>query len=434
LALDEKMSADLLAEFGQPEASKGQGNRDFTGNESLRRSGGNLIPPISEESLGTQGGNGKGKQQEELWHTDEGGADVLFDVSTDQYDLDDEFGDFEGEQPEDSQNQLPDLLDTASINETTKTSKTPPLDLLDSDINPSPLQSARTNNVHDEWGDFSTAVESGKAENWTLDGSTKSAADRQVPLVETDTVEEEWDAFDDGEEASVASSPSQPATSHDMITKGVARPNIKTITSSEADKSRPTNIPPPAILLQILPRVFSEGGYAGNVQLPIESAKSVVQAFTVASRLIAGRALRWKRDTILGQSTKIGPAGGGRKGGGMKLAAVDKSESLKEEREVADVLQAWEEHAHVFNSIVNKAGIRRPLMILSGTMKPRPAGGAEVLTSAHACALCGLKRNERVFEADIDVNDSFGDFWSEHWGHRDCKDFWYHYQRLLPQR
>ena len=118
----------------------------------------------------------------------------------------------------------------------------------------------------------------------------------------------------------------------------------------------------------------------------------------------------------------------------MKLEAVDKSESVKEEREIVDVLQVWDRHAHLFKLTLTKAGIRRPLMTLSAQLRARPAKGPGVLSSPYPCALCGLKRDERVAEPDTNVDDSFGEFWIEHWGHLECRDFWQQDTAFLPHR
>jgi hypothetical protein len=118
----------------------------------------------------------------------------------------------------------------------------------------------------------------------------------------------------------------------------------------------------------------------------------------------------------------------------MKLAAIHKSESLKEEKEAADVVSAWEKSAHLFNSTASKVDIKRPLMALYLSVRPRPANGLDVLKASHACALCGINRNERVPQIDVNVEDSFGEYWIEHWGHRDCRDFWATYKGRLHQR
>ena len=46
-------------------------------------------------------------------------------------------------------------------------------------------------------------------------------------------------------------------------------------------------------------------------------------------------------------------------------------------------------------------------------------------TATHACALCGLKREERVSKVDVDVHDSFGEWWvGEMSMHLLCRNFW----------
>ena len=114
--------------------------------------------------------------------------------------------------------------------------------------------------------------------------------------------------------------------------------------------------------------------------------------------------------------------------------SIDKSEWLKEDREASDAIISWSQHAHVFNSTAVKANIRRPLMSLSTNATPRTIRQIDVLSSTYACALCGLRRDERLSAIDIDINDSFGEFWVEHWGHKDCLEFWDAYIDLLHQR
>lgn len=118
----------------------------------------------------------------------------------------------------------------------------------------------------------------------------------------------------------------------------------------------------------------------------------------------------------------------------MKLAAIDKNESLKEEKETADVISAWEKSAHLFNATISKASIQRPLMTLYLSVRPRATSGLDVLKANHACALCGVNRDERVPQVDLNVEDSFGEYWIEHWGHRACRDFWTTYKGKLHQR
>ena len=143
--------------------------------------------------------------------------------------------------------------------------------------------------------------------------------------------------------------------------------------------------------------------------------------------------LRWKRDSFLAQNTRIGPAGSG-KGGGMKLAAVVKGEVLKEDREAADLVNEWQKHAHFLCSAIGKQGVRRSLTGLCLNLRPRAATGAGIISASHPCALCGLKRDERLPQVDVHVEDSLGDFWVEHWGHMDCRAFWTQYTTLLGHR
>ncbi len=132
---------------------------------------------------------------------------------------------------------------------------------------------------------------------------------------------------------------------------------------------------------------------------------------------------------------RIGPSSssGGR---GMKLTSLSssKTENLKEDAGAADTVSAWSENAHFFNSSVSKAGLSRPLMTLSMDMKQRVDSELGVWKAGHACALCGIRRDERVPGVDMGVEDSFGEFWVEFWGHRDCRDFWGDYRGLLSQR
>jgi hypothetical protein len=57
-----------------------------------------------------------------------------------------------------------------------------------------------------------------------------------------------------------------------------------------------------------------------------------------------------------------------------------------------------------------------------------------VPTAPRACVVCGLKRDERVAKVDGEVEDSFGEWWVEFWGHRECRNFWVGHERELRQR
>jgi hypothetical protein len=108
----------------------------------------------------------------------------------------------------------------------------------------------------------------------------------------------------------------------------------------------------------------------------------------------------------------------------MKLKSVNKNEIIKEEKETVDVLDAWRRRGGLLNSVVSAAG-GQPIPVLTGNMPLRTGTLNEgIITAPHACALCGLKREERILGVDRDVNDSFGEWWIDHWGHADCERFW----------
>lgn len=417
------MSADLLAEFGQTGSSTGEDGRKAYELSSDSQQDKDVLIAIVPDAPQHATNPDKGDSLPgNIWRTDNAGADVLFDASIDQYDLDDDFGDFEDAKQEISQGQ--------------------PMNLLDLKANDPPKLSSSGNPNRDhefEWDAFSVAVTKERPKEVSLHASTEASNNEQAF-----TMDEEWEPFEYAEaEASAQNThatqiPTQSSMAGTMskLNSSPRRPPVGETTPAVPlqDERRPVNIPPPAILLQVLPTVFENLVDISRTHGPARSCKAMLQVYAVTSHIIAGRGLRWKRDSILSQNNKIGPAAAGGKGGGMKLTAVDKTESLKEEREVADVVEAWARYAHVFNSTLHKAGFRRPLMTLSERTRPRPVKEPGVLTSQYACALCGLKRDERVVETDINVDDLFSEFWVEYWGHRDCKDFWQKYQALLPQR
>lgn len=120
----------------------------------------------------------------------------------------------------------------------------------------------------------------------------------------------------------------------------------------------------------------------------------------------------------------------------MKLVGVDKTQTARENREAADVIAAWREHVGRLRAAVAtanaeyKANLRIPelsenMVIQTAKMVP---------TARWPCVICGLKREERVFKVDLDVQNSFGEWWVEHWGHRACKNFWLKHEQRLRQR
>ncbi|KOS17115.1 hypothetical protein ESCO_006053 [Escovopsis weberi] len=209
----------------------------------------------------------------------------------------------------------------------------------------------------------------------------------------------------------------------------------------------PTNIPPPSVILSMFPDLLASGNaflqsmsrqnaaVKQKVLSSPETAKFIegyILLATTAARVVAGRKHRWHRDKILAKSMSISAAGSK----GMKLAGVDKTQSAKEDREVADVVAVWQEQVGRLRSAVtaaNAAGqtglkvpeLREGMQVSTAKMVP---------TSPKACIVCGLKRDERISKVDYEVEDSFGEWWAEHWGHRSCKNFWTEHERRIRQR
>ncbi len=147
---------------------------------------------------------------------------------------------------------------------------------------------------------------------------------------------------------------------------------------------------------------------------------------------MAGRKHRWHRDKILAKSMSISAAGSK----GMKLAGVDKTQAAREDREAADVVAVWREQVGRLRSAVTVANTsaRANLKVpeLSESLSAHTA--KSVGTAPKSCVICGLKRDERITKVDFEVEDSFGEWWVEHWGHRACKNFWIEHEKNLRQR
>ncbi|KAI1437731.1 hypothetical protein GGR50DRAFT_643885 [Xylaria sp. CBS 124048] len=225
----------------------------------------------------------------------------------------------------------------------------------------------------------------------------------------------------------------------------------KSVTDIENGCLPPVNIPPPSIILSAFPQFFDQAN--DYLYKPVSKQPSTIKdrilsdprvydflggflsLATVAARIMAGRKLRWHRDKYLSQSMSISAAGSK----GMKLAGVDKTQAVREDREAADVVSNWKSQVGRLKSTVAAANLankngERPLKIpeITDTMQVQTVKG--VPTSAKACVICGLKRNERLPRVDYDVEDSFGEWWVEHWGHVACKRFWLQHENTLRQR
>ncbi|KAI4732965.1 hypothetical protein E4T50_16478 [Aureobasidium sp. EXF-12298] len=216
----------------------------------------------------------------------------------------------------------------------------------------------------------------------------------------------------------------------------------------------PSNIPPPSVLLSIFAPVLTT--LAQQFLHPLNTlpttqkshflSQTATKTFLasyitlthVLGHILAGRKSRWKRDKHLAQSMSIGPASSGRSGG-MKLTGLDKSEAGREDTEAQVVLSVWREQAGRLKTAVTGAsvhGVKLSVPELGDALPVRVAKGSEgAITSTQACALCGLKREERVAKVDVAVEDSFGEFWVEGTNmHRSCLRFWELFKTRLMSR
>ncbi|EAW11500.1 uncharacterized protein ACLA_091980 [Aspergillus clavatus NRRL 1] len=283
---------------------------------------------------------------------------------------------------------------------------------------------------------------------------SKTRISSPTPLSSTPAHEEsfeEWGEFIDGpvEEPISAgvsnasankAAPDRTTNPTESVRVPLPSPTAQKERASEA-QIRPTNIPPPSVLLELFPRLFEQLRQEATTARRNPQQKDTVEnvaslvfcTLKAAARVVAGRTLRWKRDSILSQSMRIGPARAG-KTGGMKLSTVNRNESIKEQQETIDVLNTWRDHTALFSSVIQASG-RRPIQVISENARVTTATSAQgAIKAAHACALCGLKREERLHKVDENVEDSFGEWWVEHWGHTECKEFWERNMKLLAQR
>ncbi|KAK4227731.1 hypothetical protein QBC38DRAFT_477234 [Podospora fimiseda] len=237
---------------------------------------------------------------------------------------------------------------------------------------------------------------------------------------------------------------SQPTPS---IQATAAKPSAESSAQSIQDLDAPsgpppTNIPPPSVLLSLFPSLLdiantsllkplltlspSSPGYQKVLASPktLDFLKGYLVLATVAARIIAGRKHRWHRDKFLSQSMSISAATGVK---GMKLQGLDKTQARREDGEAAEVLEVWKKQVGRLRSVVAgvngvHSGENLKVPELALNMSVTVAKGA--LTDKKACVVCGLRREERVGKVDFEVEDSFGEWWVEFWGHRGCVNFW----------
>lgn len=261
--------------------------------------------------------------------------------------------------------------------------------------------------------------------------------------------DEGWGAWDDfpaadSQKAGVESS--KPPESWDWDAVDNVQPSQSHVPD---DAPPPINVPPPSVILSVFPDLLNSGnalfkpisGQTASIKQRILSdpkAGEFLQGYILlamtAARVIAGRKQRWHRDKILAKSMSISAAGSK----GMKLAGVDKTQSAREDREAADVVAVWQQQVGRLRSAVaaakaaGKGSTALRVPEISESMSVQTA--KMVPTAPKACIICGLKREERVAKVDFEVEDSFGEWWVDHWGHKACRNFWIEHEQQLRQR
>ncbi|MCJ1451686.1 hypothetical protein MMC28_002026 [Mycoblastus sanguinarius] len=292
--------------------------------------------------------------------------------------------------------------------------------------------------IDDEWGDF-------------VEKSVLFDADDLISSKSSESTSQRIQRDDPGEPLP------RYIFSQDSITPTEATlPNLP-IENAKPKKAKdlgppPSNIPPPSVLLSVTTTLLqflstrvksiinhdraSSDPYEELDQPRIEQVQEALATARACARIIAGRKLRWKRDTLLSQGMKIGPAS---KAGGMKLTGIDKTETRREEQEVTEAVRAWRQQAGPLRNTIALVNVHseNDLKVpdISENMPIRLGQSSEGTVSAPKCCfLCGIKRDERIARVDVDVEDSFGEYWTDYWGHVDCVKFWRSHNGSLHQR
>lgn len=406
-------------------------------------------------------------------------GDILFDADEEFGDEDDDdFGDFETVAEPALPAPAPDLLTMVDSPAKTKVQKRPePVTTKSSSlvVNQFPYPQAPKSPSFQERNPFEklaiktpTTAEPEKLENFfqgtdspvTAWPSFEPAVPKPAPYVDSpavkDSPDEDWGDF-----ADLPPDPSSTKPSTGIEADAWAWDSVDGVNSApkakEVDAPPPTNLPPPSVLMGLFPQLLNlpQPALFKPVSMQTQPLKnrilsdpatvtflrSYLALVTVCAHIIAGRKLRWKRDTILAQAMKIGPSAAGGKGG-MKLTGVDKAEVTREEREAADVVRIWQDQLGRLRSAIAGANAnlqnKGELLFvpdIGENMSVKAVTMAEGgLTAPKCCVLCGLKREERVAKVDVKVEDSFGEWWVEHWGHRMCRNFWEEHESKLRGR
>ncbi|KAJ2898705.1 putative serine threonine-protein kinase ppk6 protein [Zalerion maritima] len=304
-----------------------------------------------------------------------------------------------------------------------------------------PSSTAQDNDGFGDWGtfgDLSPVPPASKNRNDTQQqhkprefGSTDTTSKHHYQEPESPSWDWDPEPFQQ-EEVKTTSPPSVP----------IPEPIVSSPTVSPGPP--PTNVPPPSVLLTNLPPLLRlatgrllkpSSRLAGRERAAllthpqtINFLRAYIALATVTAHILAGRRHRWARDYLLASKMTISASGSK----GMKLSSVDKTESRREAREVAEVVDAWSKVAGPLRAACAGTSARLRVPDISDTMAITSVKGGPV--APRACLICGLKRDERVTKVDVNVEDSFGEWWVDHWGHRSCRNFWLKQEKELRSR
>ena len=370
---------------------------------------------------------------------------------------DDDFGEFEDAQKEYDdvgvQDKSKDLVET--YNEPPAVSE-PSFVEHKGWAQPSQLSDSGQSGHDDDWGDFAgqeVIFDAGQFDQKLAPKPKKLTKTQQIhPPVEKFALDadDNWDPVDVSQTPIIPAQPSAAATTAKSTMKVPSQ--VPKLVKKKDPGPAPTNIPPPSILLSVITNIFqnlstrtkevvtkdraSLDPYEALDDARISLLQKQMSIIRSSVRIIAGRKLRWKRDSMLSQSMKIGPAGQS----GMKLSSIDKNETRREDQEVSEAVYNWKKQIGLLRSTIAKVNIHLSgegftIPDVSETIPVRQAKPSEGAVKAPKCCfLCGVNRDERVAKVDVWVEDSFGEWWAEHWGHVDCVDFWEAEKGNLSQR